>query len=148
MKKVELMNDEFVDEEVVDYLKSVDGILDVESHVNEKIKGKPFTMLIHYDESKTGLKVIAAEYIIYMNYFLIKSFNKFLGKKLKEKVIVIKEACCPYCLSGYMEKLYFNDNISYVESLPDNDITYLDFKIKVGYYDLDIEKLEKELNKI
>lgn len=145
MKKIELYSYLSLEDGMEDYLKSVDGIIDVKENV---VWAEPSEIVIHYDESKIGLKAIAAEYIIFNKYFLVSSFDKFLNKKLKEKVLTIKDVCCEYCLASYMEYLYFNDNIGYAYSITKMNDSFFNYKIKVGYFDVDIDKVEEELNKM
>lgn len=142
MNIISLKLNTWVYNELLDYLKSINGIENIE--ISDDIT-------IYYDN--ISLKVIVKEIYLFLNILNIPSilsFDKHLNNNLKEYKIVIKDLCCEHCLMSDIEYLLYINGINSVYSNNDFDdkdeveiyITYDSSIISKEHLD----KLNKEFN--
>ena len=104
MNTISLKLNTWVYDELIDYLKSINGIENVE--ISNDIT-------IYYDN--ISLKVIIKEIYLFLNILNIPSilsFDKHLNNNLKEYKIVIKNLCCEHCLMSDIEYLLYINGIN------------------------------------
>lgn len=142
MNTISLKLNTWVYDELIDYLKSINGIENVE--ISNDIT-------IYYDN--ISLKVIIKEIYLFLNILNIPSilsFDKHLNNNLKEYKIVIKNLCCEHCLMSDIEYLLYINGINSAYSNYDFDdkdeveiyITYDSSIISKE----DLDKLSEEFN--
>lgn len=142
MNTISLKLNTWVYDELIDYLKSINGIENVE--ISNDIT-------IYYDN--ISLKVIIKEIYLFLNILNIPSilsFDKHLNNNLKEYKIVIKNLCCEHCLMSDIEYLLYINGINSAYSDYDFDdkdeveiyITYDSSIISKE----ELDKLNKEFN--
>lgn len=113
MNTISLKLNTWVYDELIDYLKSINGIENVE--ISNDIT-------IYYDN--ISLKVIVKEIYLFLNILNIPSilcFDKHLDNNLKEYKIVIKNLCCEHCLMSDIEYLLYINGINSAYSNYDFD---------------------------
>ncbi len=113
MNTISLKLNTWVYDELIDYLKSINGIENVE--ISNDIT-------IYYDN--ISLKVIIKEIYLFLNILNIPSilsFDKHLNNNLKEYKIVIKNLCCEHCLMSDIEYLLYINGINSAYSNYDFD---------------------------
>ena len=143
MNIISLKLNTWVNKDLVNYLKSINGIKNVE--IADDIT-------IYYDDN-ISLKVIVKEiylFLIILNIPSILSFDKHLNNNLKEYEIVIKDLCCEHCLMSDIEYLLYINGINSAYSDYDFDdkdeveiyITYDSSIISKE----ELDKLNKEFN--
>ena len=142
MNTISLKLNTWVYDELIDYLKSINGIENVE--ISNDIT-------IYYDD--ISLKVIIKEIYLFLNILNIPSilsFDKHLNNNLKEYKIVIKNLCCEHCLMSDIEYLLYINGINSAYS--DYDFDDKDeVEIYITYDSLiiskeELDKLNKEFN--
>ncbi len=104
MNTISLKLNTWVYDELIDYLKSINGIENVE--ISNDIT-------IYYDN--ISLKVIIKEIYLFLNILNIPSilsFDKHLNNNLKEYKIVINNLCCEHCLMSDIEYLLYINGIN------------------------------------
>ena len=104
MNIISLKLNTWVYNELLDYLKSINGIENIE--ISDDIT-------IYYDN--ISLKVIVKEIYLFLNILNIPSilsFDKHLNNNLKEYKIVIKDLCCEHCLMSDIEYLLYINGIN------------------------------------
>ena len=143
MNIISLKLNTWVNKDLVNYLKSINGIKNVE--IADDIT-------IYYDDN-ISLKVIVKEiylFLIILNIPSILSFDKHLNNNLKEYEIVIKDLFCEHCLMSDIEYLLYINGINSAYSNYDFDdkdeveiyITYDSSIISKE----ELDKLNKEFN--
>ncbi len=142
MNTISLKLNTWVYDELIDYLKSINGIENVE--ISNDIT-------IYYDN--ISLKVIIKEIYLFLNILNIPSilsFDKHLNNNLKEYKIVIKNLCCEHCLMSDIEYLLYINGINSAYSNYDFDDKD-EVEIYITYDSLiiskeELDKLNKEFN--
>ena len=142
MNIISLKLNTWVYDELIDYLKSINGIENVE--ISNDIT-------IYYDN--ISLKVIIKEIYLFLNILNIPSilsFDKHLNNNLKEYKIVIKNLCCEHCLMSDIEYLLYINGINSAYSNYDFDDKD-EVEIYITYDSLiiskeELDKLNKEFN--
>lgn len=142
MNTISLKLNTWVYDELIDYLKSINGIENVE--ISNDIT-------IYYDN--ISLKVIIKEIYLFLNILNIPSilsFDKHLNNNLKEYKIVIKNLCCEHCLMSDIEYLLYINGINSAYSDYDfkdknNVVIYITYDSSIISKE-ELDKLNKEFN--
>ena len=142
MNTISLKLNTWVYDELIDYLKSINGIENVE--ISNDIT-------IYYDN--ISLKVIIKEIYLFLNILNIPSilsFDKHLNNNLKEYKIVIKNLCCEHCLMSDIEYLLYINGINSAYSDYDFDdknnvVIYITYNSSIISKE-ELDKLNKDFN--
>ena len=139
--KLLLIIDKPYHNELKDYLISLKGINDV------KISNDNYLEVnINYDNKIIDDKIILKEIYLFLDIYNInKEIPSLLGfNKYKDNVskyeTTIKDACCEYCLMGFIEDLYEKDGIISVKT--NYHINLWNIKINISYDNSIISKEE------
>lgn len=127
--------------ELEKYLLSLNGVIDI------KIDNKKDEIYIKYNSKVISINLIILELKTFLKILkkpTIIKFNKICNKK-KNKIFIIVDSCCEYCLKGFIEDLILLDGIESI-SVEFNCISYFKTPISIGYN----KELfnEEEINKI
>lgn len=144
MNKITIEIDTILDNGLLEYLKTIDGIENCD--INE---GK---ISVVYKDNMS-LFVIVKEICLYLDILKIPSilsFDKHLSNNLKEYQILINDLCCEYCLKADIGELLYINGINSAYSNYDFDdkdeveiyITYDSSIISKE----DLDKLSEEFN--
>ena len=142
MNTISLKLNTWVYDELIDYLKSINGIKNVE--ISNDIT-------IYYDN--ISLKVIIKEIYLFLNILNIPSilsFDKHLSNNLKEYQILINDLCCEYCLMSDIEELLYINGINSAYSNYDfkdknNVVIYITYDSSIISKE-ELDKLNEEFN--
>lgn len=112
MSKLTLIIDNWGHKELLEYLMSLDGILDV------KISNEKYLKInVKYDPKLLNSLMIRMEIFFFLDILKIPSligFDKhFSGDTLKYSIIK-KDICCEYCLKGAIDDLFIINGIEKV----------------------------------
>lgn len=142
MKHLTLKLECWIDMEVLEYLMQLDGVDKAE--VNEDKD----TLDIFYNDAIIPLKILIMEIELFLKIDKVPSiigFNKHSDVEHNEKVFVIDDICCEYCVMGFVCDLLLTKGINEVST--DYDfVNYENVKFFVKY-DKNIIS-EEEVNKI
>jgi len=128
MKELTLKYDFWLNNELVDYLLQVNGIIKINIDLdNDEI-------YIKYDSKVINYMIIVKEINLYLELDKIPSiigFDKH-NKHVVDDEIIIKDLCCEYCLKSNIEELIMINGIESVST--DFDfINKKDVKLKIKY---------------
>lgn len=115
MSELTIVIDHWKDEELQEYLESLNGILYVEIK-NDK---NPLDIYLKYDSNLITPKIIKMEILLFLDILKtpsILSFDKHSKFKTLDYTIVRNELCCEYCFKGTIEDLFEIEGIEKVES--------------------------------
>ena len=129
MKHLTLNLECWIDMEVLEYLMQLDGVS--KALVNEDKD----TLDVYYDESIMPLKILIMEIELFLNHekvpFII-GFNKHSDSILNERVVIVDDVCCEYCVMGNIYDLLLMKGIEEVNT--DYDFKkWKDVKINIKY---------------
>ena len=105
MNRITIGFDTFLDNGLLEYLKTIDGI------ENCDINDSNLTIIYKF----ISLKVIIKEICLYLDILRrpsVLSFDKHLTNKLEEYKLVINDLCCEFCLKHDIEELLYVDGIN------------------------------------
>ena len=114
MNRITIGFDTFLDNGLLEYLKTIDGI------ENCDINDGKLTIIYKF----ISLKVIIKEICLYLDILRrpsVLSFDKHLTNKLEEYKLVINDLCCEFCLKHDIEELLYVDGINSAYSNYDFD---------------------------
>ena len=142
--KLLLIIDKPFHKELKDYLMSLKGINDVKIDNDNYLE-----VNINYDDKIIDDKIILKEIYLFLDtYNINKEIPSLLGfNKCKDNVAkyetTIKDACCEYCLMGFIVDLYEKDGIISVKT--NYHIDLWNIKINISYDNSIIskEKIDK-----
>lgn len=137
--KLLLIIDKPFHKELKDYLMSLKGINDI------KIDNDKFLEVnINYDD-----KIILKEIYLFLDIYNINKdipsllgFNKYKDNITKYET-TIKDACCEYCLMGFIEDLYEKDGIISVKTNYHIDLWNIKINILYDNNIISKEKIDK-----
>lgn len=122
--------DDFVNKELIKYLKTQEGILDVklneidtyiEVNVNHNEKITPYIIMKHID------------LFLESTYPSIIQFNKELNVKTKHMHYEAGDMCCEYCYKGFIKEMFDNNKIISIKSNYDIYNPAIDIKFEIEY---------------
>lgn len=140
MNKLTLVLNCRMEDELKDYLLSLDGVKDV--RIDSKLY---WSIDVEYDDEKINLQVLKYEIFAFLDIMRIPSligFDKYSKSKCKKHKIVINHLCCEFCYSGFIDELFMTDGIesAFAES------EELDNRENVGIeITYDATKVDKEI---
>lgn len=112
MKKLTLQIDDYIVKEIVNYLFTINDIINVEINNKENI------ITITYQGNKLNSYILKKEIMLFLNIQkpTIMSFDKHSEKETKSRIIIINDLCCEYCLMNMIEELLDKKGIEKVFS--------------------------------
>ena len=110
---MKLILNDFVSDELSDYLLSQKGIL----NVNIDNSGFLSFVTIQYDKEVTPLMIMKyIELFQAKEYSILFGFDKNYCGSFGLLKYIIKDMCCEYCYRGFVRDLFYNDKIKSVRS--------------------------------
>lgn len=132
MKKLTLQIDDYIVKEIVNYLFTINDIINVEINNKENI------ITITYQGNKLNSYILKKEIMLFLNIQkpTIMSFDKHSEKETKSRIIIINDLCCEYCFMNMIEELL--DKTGIEKAFSDFDYNHKkNIKINI-YYDANI----------
>ncbi len=107
MNKLTLKLDVLFYDDLINYLKQLDGVK------TTNINNETDEIYLEYDQLVISLNVLKKHILLYLNILelpSIISFDKHIDNTKKD-IIIINDLCCEYCLKGMIEELLDTNGI-------------------------------------
>lgn len=115
MKILTIIIDNWLHQELTDYLLSLNGVLKVQIYEENDFE----IITITYDSNFISAIMLKLEIFAFCDLDRIPSlisFDKHSSNKLKKYEMIIKDLCCEYCLKGMIDDLFMIDGIESADS--------------------------------
>lgn len=115
MKILTIIIDNWLHQELTDYLLSLNGVLKVQIYEENDFE----IITITYDSNFISAIMLKLEIFAFCDLDRIPSlisFDKHSSNKLKKYEMIIKDLCCEYCLKSMIDDLFMIDGIETVDS--------------------------------
>lgn len=133
--------DIWIHPETKNYLENLNGVKQVIDKQNNDLD-------VFYDNKLISLNLLYQELCFFndaINTPYLTGFDKHSSKKLVKKQIVIKDACCQYCLRRHIEDLLLVPRIEILT--PHYDIhDFLNVIIDMEIDEMEVINIERKLN--